>query len=90
MESLESWRSTSIISGMLPMNVLVLDAGSSTLESQMSALRGRSAALTLGNTHLFIPTDEELLIAHDTVCCCLEKADSANAERSQKVEQLRM
>jgi len=77
-------------SRMLPMNLLVLDAGSSTRESQMSGLKGRSAAWTLGCTHLFIPTDEELPTAHDTVRCFLEKADSANAERSPKVEQLRM
>jgi acetate kinase len=57
---------------------------------EMSGVEGQISSDD-SRLHAFvIPTDEELMIAHDAVRCILEKADSTNAERAQKVERLRM
>ena len=56
MESLESWRSTSIISGMLPMNVLVLDAGELYSRVSDERVEGQIGSVDSGQ-HAFVHSD---------------------------------
>ena|SRR5437899_10979910 len=57
--------------------------------NQMAGIEGQISANN-SRLHAFvIPTDEELLIARDTVGCILEQSRLSEERRSAKVEQLR-
>jgi acetate kinase len=69
------------------MNVLVLNSGSSSLKFQLIATDAGRISTDDSSLHAFvIPTDEELLIARDTVRCILGEPDVSQVERPSSAE----